>query len=87
MKKPSLCLNFSPKKLYFTKNSLYEKPTFSKEPARACKHAMKNNVQNQMQNANIHHFASKNIDMITCVMSCDCVQVIFLFVHVIVTYE
>ena len=30
----NLCLKFSPKNLYFTKTSLYEKPLFSKEPAR-----------------------------------------------------
>ena len=33
-KKPLFCLKFSPKNLYFTKNSLYKKPLFSNEPAR-----------------------------------------------------
>ena len=33
-KKPLFCLKSSPKNLYFTKNSLYEKPLFSKETAR-----------------------------------------------------
>ena len=33
-KKTLFCLRFSPKILYFTKNSLYEKPLFSQEPAR-----------------------------------------------------
>ena len=33
-KKPLFCLKFSPRNLYFTKNSLYEKPLFLKEPAR-----------------------------------------------------
>ena len=33
-KKPLFCLKFSPKNLYYTKNSHYEKPLFLKEPAR-----------------------------------------------------
>ena len=33
-KKKLFSLKFSPKNLYFTKNSLSEKPLFSKEPAR-----------------------------------------------------
>ena len=33
-KKPLFCLKFSPKNLYFTKNSLLKRPLFSKEPAR-----------------------------------------------------
>ena len=34
MKKTLFCLKFSPKNLYYTKNSLLKKPLFSEEPAR-----------------------------------------------------
>ena len=37
-KKKKICLKFSPKNLYFTKNSLLKKPLFSKEPARGPGH-------------------------------------------------